>query len=327
MQKMPSLQSKRIREHNILQRMDEKMMKMMKKICLGLLAVCSALMVTVTSYAAELSSADSAVVDIEAYEVTEGGLNPGGQITLKLKVKNNSAVSDAANTVVTFESAGGALAPIYGDDNQIYVGTVPAGKTVDVVVDAVVNKQFNLDAAQMICYFSYVSGAVPLNNTVAINIPANVSGNLVVESAYVAENATVGVNALVNIRCKNGGATAITDAKLIATGNIQDDMTEIQLDTIGAGKTLTGDYYVMFTERGNQGLKLELRYTDSKGNECIVDCGEFRVKVIENLSGADYDAVIEKVEGVSSRLMQIVLLAAVVMIGAGVTIGYLRRRH
>lgn len=298
-----------------------------KNICLGVLTVCGLLMSNMTSDAAELASANSAVIDIETYEVTEGSLNPGEQITLKLKVKNNSDVSDALNAVVSFEAANGALAPVYGDDNQIYIGTVPAGQTVEVVMDAVVNKQYNADAAQIKCYFNYVSGSVALNNNVTINIPTQVSGNLMVESTVVAENATVGVNSLVSIRCKNGGTTAITDAKLILEGNIQDGNKEILLSSMGAGKTIAEDYYVSFTESGIQNLQITYQYTDAKGNVCTVDCGEYKVNVTDNVSGVANDAVVEQVEGTSSKVLMVILLGAAILMAAGVTVGYMKGRR
>lgn len=289
--------------------------------------VCSLCLSEMTTEAAQLSSADSAVVDIETYEVEEGGLNPGEQITLNLKVKNNSEVTDAKNVVVTFESMDGALAPIYGDDNQIYIGTVPAGQTASVMIEAIVNKQYKADATPLKCYFTYVSGAAALNNTVVINIPTYVSGNLLAESTVVAENATVGVNSLLSIRCKNGGTTAITDAKLVVKGNIQEENKEIALSTIGAGKTLAEDYYVSFTESGIQSLQLSYQYTDAKGNKCTVDCGEYKVNVTNNITGVANDAVVERVEGTSTSVLQIILLCAVVLMVAGATIGYMKNRR
>ena len=292
-----------------------------------MLLVCGVCFTDITANAAQLSSAESAVVDIETYEVEEGALNPGEQITLNLKVKNNSEITDAKNTVITFESMDGALAPIYGDDNQIYIGTVPAGQTVSVMIEAVVSKQYKADATQLKCYFTYVSGATALNNTVVINIPTNVSGVLQAEAINVAENATVGVNALVNVRCKNGGTVAISDAKLMVTGNVQEDNKEIQLPVIGEGKTIAEDYYVSFTESGIQNLQLELQYTDAKGNVCTVDCGEYKVNVTNKVSGTGYDAVVEQVEGTSPAVLKVILLGAVAFMAAGVTLGYFKKRR
>ncbi len=303
------------------------MRKTLKSIALSMLLVCGLGFTDATVNAAQLASAESAVVDIETYEVEEGTLNAGEQITLNLKVKNNSETTDAKNTVVTFESMDGALAPIYGDDNQIYIGTVPAGQTVSVIIEAIVNKQYKADATPLKCYFAYVSGGSALSNTVAINIPTNVSGILQAESVVVAENATVGVNALVSVRCKNGGTAMISDAKLVVTGNVQEDNKEISLPTIGEGKTIAEDYYVNFVESGIQNLQLELQYTDVKGNVCTIDCGEYKVNVTNKMAGTGYDAVVEQVEGTRSTMLKLILLGAAACMVAGVTLGYLKKRR
>lgn len=303
------------------------MRKTLKSIALSMALVCGLACANMTVHATQMTSAESAVVDIETYEVEEGTLNAGEQITLNLKLKNNSEVTDAKNAVVTFESMDGALAPIYGDDNQIYVGTIPAGQTVNVMIEAVVNKQYKADATPLKCYFTYVSGASALNNTVVINIPTNVAGILQAESVVVAENATVGVNALVSVRCKNGGTTTITDAKLVVTGNVQEDNKEILLPAISEGKTIAEDYYVSFVESGIQNLQLELQYTDTKGKVCTIDCGEYKVNVTDKMTGTNYDAVVERVEGVNSILLEGVLIVAILLMVIGVTMGYIRGRR
>ena len=303
------------------------MRKTLKSIALSMALVCGLACANMTVHATQMTSAESAVVDIETYEVEEGTLNAGEQITLNLKLKNNSEVTDAKNAVVTFESMDGALAPIYGDDNQIYVGTIPAGQTVNVIIEAVVNKQYKADATPLKCYFTYVSGASALNNTVVINIPTNVAGILQAESVIVAENATVGVNALVSVRCKNGGTTSINDAKLLVTGNVQEDNKEIALPVVGEGKTIAEDYYVSFVESGIQNLQLALQYTDVKGNVCTIDCGEYKVNVTNKTTGTGYDAVVEQVEGAGAIVLKVILLGAAVCMIAGVTLGYWKKRR
>ena len=302
------------------------MRKTLKSIALSMALVCGLACANMTVHATQMTSAESAVVDIETYEVEEGTLNAGEQITLNLKLKNNSEVTDAKNAVVTFESMDGALAPIYGDDNQIYVGTIPAGQTVNVMIEAVVKKQYKAEATALRCYFTYVSGASALNNTVVINIPTNVSGILQAESVIVAENATVGVNTLVSVRCKNGGNTAINDAKLLVTGNVQEENKEILLPAIGEGKMIAEDYYVSFVESGIQNLQLALQYTDAKGNVCTIGCGDYKVNVTSKTEGVKYDAVVEQVEGASTAVLKVILLGAAVCMIGGVTLGYWKKR-
>ena len=143
----------------------------------------------------------------------------------------------------------------------------------------------------------------------------------------VAENATVGVNALVSVRCKNGGTTAISDAKLLVNGNVQEDNKEIQLPVIGEGKMVAEDYYVNFIESGIQNLQLQLQYTDAKGKVCTIDCGEYKVNVMNKAATTEYNAVVEQVEGTSTAVLKMILLGAAVCMIAGVTLGYWKKRR
>ena len=173
--------------------------------------------------ATEIAGADSAIISVEAYEIEEGALVAGEEVTINLTVKNNSAVTDAQNVMVTFDSANYALMPVYGEGNQVYIGNIPAGAAKDITLRAAVNRTYNADAAQLKCYFSYASGSSSLNNTTTIIIPTYISGNLIADSTVVAGNATVGVNSLVSVKYKNASSVDITDAKLVIEGNIQED--------------------------------------------------------------------------------------------------------
>ena len=74
--------------------------------------------------ATEIASADSAIISVEAYEIEEGALVAGEEVTINLTIKNNSTVTDAQNVMVTFDSANYALMPVYGEGNQVYIGRI-----------------------------------------------------------------------------------------------------------------------------------------------------------------------------------------------------------
>ena len=42
--------------------------------------------------ATEIASADSAIISVEAYEIEEGALVAGEEVTINLTIKNNSSV-------------------------------------------------------------------------------------------------------------------------------------------------------------------------------------------------------------------------------------------
>ena len=93
--------------------------------------------------ATEIASADSAIISVEAYEIEEGALVAGEEVTINLTIKNNSTVTDAQNVMVTFDSANYALMPVYGEGNQVYIGNIPAGVSKDITLRAAVNRAYN----------------------------------------------------------------------------------------------------------------------------------------------------------------------------------------
>lgn len=292
-------------------------MKKMKKIISILSLAVVLLMSEMQAGATQLASAGSAFVSVESYEVEEGVLLPGETITINLVLKNSSETANAENVVVTFESANYALLPVYGEDNQVHIKEIEADDTVEIEVQAVVNSMYNMDMAQLVCHFNYVSGMNTLGNSSAIYIPTYTSGKLVEEATVVASKATVGAKSLVSVRYKNASTTDLEDAKLIIKGAIAEEQQEIVLPTVEAGKAYAKDYFVTFNESGIQTLEIQYEYKDEEGNAYTVDCGEYKVNVTEDLVSAGNDATVEKTSGagfVEYLLLLVTGVAAVVVV-------------
>ena len=302
------------------------MKRLLKRIA-GITMMCAVLSLSVQSVkATEIAGADSAIISVESYEVEEGALVAGEQVTINFTVKNNSAVTDARNVMVTFDSANYALMPVYGEGNQTYIGDVAAGTTKTFSMRAAVNSAYNADAAQLKCYFNYASGASSLSNASTIIIPTYISGNLIAESTVVAGNATVGVNSLVSVKYKNASSVDITDAKLVIEGTIQDDNKEIELPTVAAGKTYTGDYYVNYTESGIQTLKIQYQYTDAQGNAFVTDCGEYKINVTNDVVEQTSNAVVSQETSGASRVVQLGMAGLLGIIIIIVVVLYIKKR-
>ena len=107
--------------------------------------------------ATEIASADSAIISVEAYEIEEGALVAGEEVTINLTIKNNSTVTDAQNVMVTFDSANYALMPVYGEGNQVYIGNIPAGVSKDITLRAAVNRAASAVTAVTTATLSYGS--------------------------------------------------------------------------------------------------------------------------------------------------------------------------
>lgn len=304
------------------------MKRQIKMIICSIALLCGMLTSNRLVMAAPITSGNSAIIGIDSYEVAEGSLNPGEQVTLIIKLKNNSSVASAENIIMTYETEGNKLYPVYGEDNQVYIGNIEAGASKEIEISFMVAKDFLADMARMNMEFDYASAGTIVNNNVTLNIPSHVAGDLISDSIIVANNATVGVNSLVSIRCKNGGITDISDARLIVNGNVAEDSKEIELPIINAGKVCSEDYYVRFTESGIQTLQMEYRYTDNQGVTYTVDCGEYKVNVTNSVSEAENGTVVvEQVYSSSSIMIRIALLVVAVLAIVVTVVIYIRKRR
>lgn len=277
--------------------------------------------------ATPISGGDSAVLEVSSYEVEEGSLNAGEQITLNLAIHNCSSVTTAQNCILTFSATDDTLYAVYGEDNQVYLGTLAPNATKEVSISLLVSESYNSEMAVLKLTFNYASSGNTLENAIVLNIPTYATGQLTSESVIVAGSATVGVNALVSVRCKNSGNTDITEAKLVFDGNVEDGCKEIILPTISAGKTCSQDFYVRFAESGIQTLGVAYEYTDSQGNSYTVDCGEYVVNVTNSTETMGSTNIVVQQSSSSTYVMQIVLLAAALVAAAAAVVIYFKRHN
>lgn len=303
------------------------MKKLMKMILCSMLMLCTILISDRMVMAAPVTSASSAVVGIRSYEVLEGSLNPGEEVTLKLVLENNSKVMAAENIVLTYETEGNKIFPVYGEGNQVYVGNIEASGTKTIELSLMVAKDYHADMVVMNINMDYVTAGTIVTNNVTLNIPAYVLGKLVSESVVVASNATVGVNSLVSIRCKNEGTSDISDAKLIVEGMVEENSKEIVLPILSAGKTYTQDYNVRFAESGIQTIQLSYQYTDKQGMMYTVECGEYKVNVTNAVNTMGNSTVIvEQTNSGNSIMLQLILLAGAAAAIVAVSVMYIKKR-
>lgn len=299
-------------------------MSKMRKIVSIVSLVVVMLLSKVQVCATQVVGAGSAFVSVDSYEVEEGVLVPGETITIKLVLKNSSEIANAENVVVTFESANYALLPIYGEDNQVHIKEIGADETVEIEVQAVVNSMYNMDMAQLVCHFNYMSGMNVMENLSAIYIPTYTSGKLVEEATVVASKATVGAKSLVSVRYKNASTTDIEDAKLILKGAIAEGQEEIILPIVEAGKSYARDYFVTFTETGIQSIEIMYEYQDTEGNTHTVECGNYKVNVTQDVETTVNDTTVEKMSGVN--LVEGLLLAVTGVAAVIVVYIYIRKK-
>ena len=221
----------------------------------------------------------SPIMLVTAIAINEGALTPGGTVTINLAVTNKSTSIEAADAVLTMKSESGFVYPVYGDDNQIMLGTIKPGETINTSIQLNVSKYFRDEVVAVGCDFTYFVNGEVANNQLMLAIPSTTGYSLNISSVKVAEKAFVGAKSLINFKITNISASEIMDAELLVSGNVEEESKTIKLGKITSNKQYLKDYYVAFTESGQQTITLTLNYTDSNGEYISIDQGSYTVNV------------------------------------------------
>lgn len=246
--------------------------------------VCITSNVVMVANADEVEGSDVAIIEIKDYSVEGGMIEAGKEITVNFTLHNTASNYSASSILMTLSNSTGSLYPVYGDDNQVYVGTISAGGTKTVSVPLAIGSNFTGTAADLTCDFKYETAGVSMNNIATLVIPTSGGSTIGVKSVDVSTHAIVNGKSLLSISYVNQSSTNITDAVLLIDGNVSSSSKEIKLDTIYSGKSYTEDYYVTFKEAGNQEIGVKLQYTDATGETVTSDLGTFGVTVSKDNS-------------------------------------------
>lgn len=257
----------------------------MKKV-INICTLLSCVLVLLTQIQVKAAGSDTPILQIESYSIDEGALTPGGTITVNLSVTNTSTSVKVTDAVLTMNVASGYVYPVYGEDNQIVLGSIPAGGTVDTSIQLNVSKYFKDEAVAVECDFTYLAAGNIAKNQVMLAIPSTTGYSLNISKVKVAERATVGAKSLINFEITNISANEIKNAVLLVSGNVAEETKRIEIGTISANKQYLKDYYVLFDSAGEQTIRLTLNYTDSNGAIISIDQGSYTVH-IDNVAASE----------------------------------------
>jgi hypothetical protein len=171
--------------------------------------------------------------------------------------------------------------PAYGNDNQIYIGTLQAGESTTVSIPITVNSGFDEELADISCDLIYESGGNKITNRVSMILPSEKVNEVVVRSVEVSAHAIKNGKSLLSIVYGNNSNKNISDAEILIEGNVSDATKNIKLESLIAGKEYTKDFNIAFTEAGEQSITISLKYTSSDDELIKLDLGTYNVNVDE----------------------------------------------
>ncbi len=270
----------------------------------------------------ESSDLAVAFVEIESYSIESGAIESGENAEILINVHNVSSVAKAVGVMLTISSTSGMIYPAFGNDNQIYIGTIPAKGTKSVTVPITVSTSFIGDYIDMMCRFDYESNGSMMNNMATLMLPSSSGEELYVQSIGLGSKAIINANSLLSISYSNKSKKNIDDAVLIITGNVSDDSKNIKLGSAYAGKSYMKDYHITFKELGQQIINVALSYTSPKGEKVTTDLGNYSVVVTEQLASEQSGPEISSEIIWAGRAVAVIAL----IIAGVVMVLYIRKR-
>ncbi|WP_155988280.1 hypothetical protein [Oribacterium sp. P6A1] len=234
------------------------------------------------SYAEESKTLSfNSVVEVESYSLEEEYLEAGKDATVLLVLHNVNVDSAAKNIILSVSSNSGLIYPLYGNDNQFFIGTLEADGRTTVKIPLSVSSRLIDDYVEFNCSITYENNGTRVSNSSSLILPIRNNDTVSVSSVDVSAQAKVNSKSLLSIVYANTGTNSINDATVFVKGNVSEESKKINLDSIAAGKSYAKDFSIVFTESGEQKISILLSYTGIYGEHVESELGDYIVNVSE----------------------------------------------
>lgn len=244
-------------------------------------------------YATETEFSEPKLV-VSSYEIIEGTVANGEEFTIKVYLSNMNQHVTAYNVVTSMTSANNNVVIVDGKSNTVYFDIIEPGNTVDFTMRL---KMLDLDnnGLAVVSFVStcYNPNGYENNMESRLTLTAENQAQLDIPSITVSENAVVGANALVSVRYSNTGDSKLSNIKMKIEGNIEEGQKVAELGNLEADAQKYTDYYVTFTEDGDQALNISFEYQDKVGNIHEISGYEYSLNVYPYVVSEDSEYVLD----------------------------------
>lgn len=276
----------------------------------------------------EKIQADSNTIMVDSYEIEEGDFSPGSTATVCFYLKNVGEKATAKNVIVNLSSQDN-VTPIYKESNQKYVRSIVPGQKVAVRFEVDIPAIIEVEKARVELLISYElpNSVVNSSNKVSVFIPVQYDSSLVINSISVAKNVKLGAKALVSLSYSNATGKPMRDITVSFKGNIPKEQKSINIGNLEAGASQYKDIYVTFKKAGEQNLKISVSYKDSEGKSYVKEIVMETVNVIrESKPKPQTDDYVQKSDSGIKKVLKIVVLVAILAVGASILSIFLKKK-
>ena len=244
------------------------------------IAVCLMLIATMvipagsqTVYATGTGRAESALLYVTGYEVTNETITPGSEFTLTITLENFSSSVTAKNVMVVVGNPNG-ITPEYSTVSQTYLGQVGPKDTAEVsfryTADTTIDAE-ELDFTAKVISDSYTTDT-------QIRIPVGRMVDFDVEECTVPETFVVDKTGYASAMVENLGKSGVNNVVMVARCDGK-DVASANIGSISSGTSKTQSVSLKFDEEGQHTFELLLTYVDSDGinKEFVISSGLLKV--------------------------------------------------
>lgn len=230
------------------------------------------------------------VIQISEYEIMSENIEPDGEFTIKITVRNNNSYATAYNVVCEAQTPDMDLHLTDGQVNQVYFQSIAPDETVSFSQTFYIEKTFPYKSAALTYRFNYSDeNGNAYSNSTSLSPRITIPCKLKINVLSVASKASLGARSLVNVRCTNDGIIDISNVTMNLSADIPEEQQHFDLGALKSGEQLMKDCYVNFMKTGSLGLKVSFTYKDEAGNTYTLPENTYAVEVSsERVVSVDY---------------------------------------
>lgn len=229
------------------------------------------LILSVLVIPASAADTSSLRVMMTAYSIdgSSSGVASTGEFTLNYTLENMSATG-ITNAAVSYDQKNMYILPVPGSPNNAFIGSIPAGGEYSGSLELYVPKTAQAGICRLDIYLTYNSSSpdinAPISNTFAIYIDIDNSMELEFKKIELFGESAAGEKNRLLIEYENPGLTDFKDMRLVIDGNIAEEQKSQILPILKAGRSNSIEYYLQFTETGEQEISIYITYSDDNGS-------------------------------------------------------------
>ena len=283
------------------------------------------------AYAEKEPVETGAKIILMSYTVSSNPVKPGETVQIALTLENVGSY-DASGVLLSYSIGNSMITPLYGEGNQVYIGTIPAGSQRECIINGLILSSVISDYA--LDYFSVVfkdNIAGDVSNSFMISVPVVHEGKLRIIGSAMSTPAIAGSTCTNVLDIGNYGNSAVYSIKLYAEEEDGTSALAGNLGNLGAGQTLSYNYQDVFSQPGKHRITVWLTYTDSSGEQWETEKTVTDVDVAESEQPAlitDVSATTASPDNLPANntfILRLIIGACVILL-ASVILLVLRRR-